>query len=102
MICSKYEKLMRCRGRNNKETDCALNIVNRSGKRFKKQFKGRCYNCGKIGNKGVEDESWIKIKTRDHQIGVRILGIMPTLKVNRLVDFAMFVVREDIVHRNVH
>ena len=54
MICSKYEKLMRRSSRNNKETDSALNDVNRSGKRFKNQFKGCCYNCGEIGHKGVD------------------------------------------------
>ena len=54
MICLKYEKLMRCSDRDNKEPESALNVVNRNEKRFKKQFKGRCYNCGKIGHKGVD------------------------------------------------
>ena len=63
MICSKYEKLMRRSGKNNKEPDSALSVVNSGGKRFKKQFKGRCYNCGKIGHKGVD--CWELGKNKD-------------------------------------
>ena len=64
----------------------------------------------KLGIKELIVGSWIKIKTRDHQIEVQILGIMPILKVvlkqqkiqDLLVEFIIFVVREDIVHWNVH
>ena len=54
---------MRRSGRNNKEPDSALSVVNRSGMRFKKQFKERCYNCGKIGHKGVD--CWELDKNKD-------------------------------------
>ena len=77
---------------------------------FKKKLKDTATFAVKLGIKELIVESWIKIKTIGHQIGVRILGIMPILKVvlkqqkiqDLLVDFAMFVVREDIVHRNIH
>ena len=36
MICSKYKKLMKRSGRNNKEPDSTLSVVNRNGRRFKR------------------------------------------------------------------
>ena len=81
MICSKYEKLMRRSGRNNKESDSALNVVNRSGKIFKKKLKDIATIAVKLGIKELIVGSWIKIKTTDHQVGVRIKGIMLTLKI---------------------
>ena len=50
----KYQSMKNVKGWDDEEDDYALFTSHTSKKKYKKQFKGRCANCGEYGHKAVD------------------------------------------------